>query len=307
MDPRLRGDDGWWCRAVVSVVGPERRAARIEARRGGALVLPALLWTVAFFLLPLFVVAAYSLFRRTGGRLDTTPSLDNYGRFLGDPSFRGALWSSLEVTGLTIAVSLTLAYPLAYILANRVPPRWQRLALILAVLPFWTSYVVRSYSWLLVLAPNGVVNQALMLLGLTSQPLRLAYNQGATVLGFVHFFTMLTTLTIYASLRRIDPRWRLAAADLGAGAVQTFLRVTLPLSLPGVMVGAFLTFVIAIGDYVTPQILGGNRELVLPQAILLQIGRRNDLPLASAMALVMMVVVGLAYLACARWMRGERN
>jgi spermidine/putrescine transport system permease protein len=290
----------------LSIASPERHAARIEARRGGALVLPALLWTVAFFLLPLLVVGAYSLFRRTGGRLDTTLSFDNYGRFFGDPSFRGALWSSLEVTLLTIAVSLILAYPLAYILANRVPPRWQRLALVLAVLPFWTSYVVRSYSWLLVLAPNGVVNQALMALGLTSEPLRLAYNQGATVLGFVHFFTMLTTLTIFASLRQIDPRWRLAAADLGAGPVQTFLRVTLPLSLPGVMVGAFLTFVIAIGDYVTPQILGGNRDLVLPQAILLQIGRRNDLPLASAMALVMMVVVGLGYLACARWLRAER-
>src|SRR5690606_29012519 len=122
----------------------ERAARRIEARRGWGLVLPALLWTVAFFLLPLAVTAAYSLFRRAGARLDTTPGLDNYARFFGEPALRSALWNSLEVACLTVILSLLLAYPLAYILAMRVPRRWQAAALALAVLPFWTSYVVRS-------------------------------------------------------------------------------------------------------------------------------------------------------------------
>jgi spermidine/putrescine transport system permease protein len=203
-------------------------------------------------------------------------------------------------------LSVLLAYPLAYVIANRISPHRQRLWLMLAVLPFWTSYVVRSYAWLLVLAPEGVVNRFLTATGLVAEPLALSFNRGATVLGFVHFFVMLCTLTIYASLVRIDPKLRRAAADLGASPLQTFLRVTLPLSMPGVAAGAFLTFVIAVGDYVTPQILGGNTELLLPQVILLQINRRADIPMASALSMMLMFLVSAAYLALARWLTAKR-
>ncbi|MEE8246656.1 MAG: ABC transporter permease, partial [Alphaproteobacteria bacterium] len=183
---------------------------------------------------------------------------------------------------------------------------WQRLMLMLVVLPFWTSYVIRSYSWLLVLSNNGVINQALLGLGLIDQPLAMSNTRGATVLGFVHFFTMLLTLTIYANLAQIKDSYRKAAADLGASSLQIFLRITLPLSLPGVAVGAFLTFVLAIGDYITPQILGGSRELLMPQAIMLQIGRRADFPMASALSMVLMVVVTAVFLAFARRLRMDR-
>jgi spermidine/putrescine transport system permease protein len=176
----------------------------------------------------------------------------------------------------------------------------------LVVLPFWTSYVVRSYAWLLVLAPEGVVNRALMAWGWIAEPLELAFTPSASVIGFVHFFVMLCTLTIYASLVRIDPKLRLAAADLGASRWQTFARITLPLSAPGVAAGAFLTFVITIGDYVTPQILGGNTELLLPQMILMQIQRRADIPMASALSVAMMACVTLAYFALARWLTARR-
>ena len=187
------------------------------------------------------------------------------------------------------------------------PERWQRLALMLAILPFWTSYVVRSYSWLLVLAENGVVNRALTRPRPVS-PSRcsLPTRALATVIGFVHFFVMLLTLTIFANLKQLSPSYRKAAADLGAGPVRTFLHVVLPLTLPGIMVGAFLTFVLAIGDYITPQILGGNNELLMPQLIMMQIGRRGDFPLASALSLILMAVVTVAYLACARWLKIER-
>jgi spermidine/putrescine transport system permease protein len=147
---------------------------------------------------------------------------------------------------------------------------------------------------------------ALAALGIDLGEVRLVSNRTGTVIGLVHFFAMLMTLTIYAGLVRIPPSYRRAAADLGASGLQTFLRVTLPLSVPGVVVGAFLTFVLAIGDYVTPQILGGNRELLMPQAIMLQVGRQADFPMASALSLVLMAVVSLAYLACARWLRLER-
>lgn len=284
-----------------------RPAARRDGLRGWLFVAPAAVWVVAFFVLPLGIMGLYSLWQRVGGKLVTSsPSLDNYVAFFGRDYFLQALTNSLEVTALTTVISILLAYPLAYILAYQVPARWQRLALILAILPFWTSYVVRSYSWLLVLSEGGVISQALLFIGLTDDPISFANNRGATILGFVHFFTMLLTLTIFANLVQISPNYRRAAADLGASRLQIFLRITLPLSLPGIMVGAFLTFVLAIGDYVTPQILGGNRELLMPQTIMLQIQRRADFPMASAMSLVLMLIVSAVFLACARWLKMER-
>lgn len=267
---------------------------------------PALLWTIAFFVVPFAAMALVSLRERNGEAGADGWTFANYARFFERGHFLEALANSLEVTLLVTAISVVLAYPLAWILAEKVPPRWQRLALILAILPFWTSYVVRSYAWLLLLASNGIVNQALLATGLVSEPLRLANTRAATVIGFVHFFVMLLTLTIYANLVQLPQSYRRAAADLGAGRIATFIHVVLPLTLPGVMVGGFLTFVLCIGDYVTPQILGGNQELLMPQLIMLQIGRRADFPTASALSIVLMLVVTLAYLGCARWLKLER-
>ncbi len=263
---------------------------------------PAILWTLAFFIVPFMAMVVVSLDSPGGDGL----SLANYQQFFSNPSYYRALVNSLEVTVIVTVVSILMAYPFAWILAEQVPERWQRLALILAVLPFWTSYVVRSYSWLLVLAEKGVVNNTLVQLGLIGEPIQLANTRFATVTGFVHFFVMLLTLTIYANLKQLSPSYRKAAADLGAGPVQTFTHVILPLTLPGIMVGAFLTFVLAIGDYITPQILGGNNELLMPQLIMLQIGRRGDFPLASALSILLMAVVTAAYIACARWLKIER-
>lgn len=278
-------------------------AAR-DRRLGWGLVAPALLWTAAFFVIPFAAMVALS-FARMEGRA-VVPALDpgNYVRFFTDPTLLKALWVSLEITAVVTVVSVILAYPLAAIIAFRVPRRWQRLALLLAVLPFWTSYVVRSYSWLLVLGQNGVVNKALATVGIA--PLEIAATRTATVVGFVHFFVMLLTLTIYANLIQLPPNYARAAADLGAGRWATFRHVILPLTLPGVVTGAFLTFVLCIGDYITPQILGGNNELTLPQLIMLQLGRSGNFPLASALSVVLMAVVTLAYAASARWLRMDR-
>jgi len=267
-----------------------------------ALVTPALGWTLLFFVLPFVAMGFSSLTAHEGGGF----TLSNYSQFFTNPSYWQAMVNSLEVTAIVTLLSVLLAYPFAWILAEQVPERWQRLALMLAVLPFWTSYVVRSYSWLLVLAQNGVINRALTGSGLITEPLQLANTRLATVTGFVHFFVMLLTLTIFANLKQLSPSYRKAAADLGAGPVRTFLHVILPLTLPGIMVGAFLTFVLCIGDYVTPQILGGNNELVLPQIIMLQIGRRADFPMAATLSIILMLTVTIAYIACARWLKIER-
>lgn len=271
-------------------------------RAGWASITPALAWTLLFFVAPFLVMAVISLHPQEAGGF----SAANYTQFFANPSYWRALTNSLEVTLLVTAVSIVLAYPFAWILATLVPERWQRLALMLAVLPFWTSYVVRSYSWLLVLAEKGIVNDTLIRLGLLAEPAQIANTRLATIIGFSHFFVMLLTLTIYANLKQLSPNYRKAAADLGAGPVRAFLHVVLPLTLPGIMVGAFLTFVLAIGDYITPQILGGNNELLMPQLIMMQIGRRGDFPLASALSIILMVVVSIAYVACARWLKIER-
>lgn len=286
----------------------DNKAGQIRRRsfQGWLLLGPALAWSIAFFLLPLGIMVIYSFWQRLASRLITDPTLANYRAFFTRSALFDSLINSLEVTFLVTIISILLAYPLAYILAYQVPRRWQRLALVLAILPFWTSYVVRSYSWLLVLSSGGVISTTLQSLGIAQEPISFANSRTGTIIGFVHFFTMLLTLTIFANLVQISPNYRKAAADLGATAWHIFWRVTFPLSIPGVMVGAFLTFVLCIGDYITPQILGGSRELLLPQAIMLQVSRFADFPMASAMSIVLMLVVTLAFIASARWLHLER-
>jgi spermidine/putrescine transport system permease protein len=275
---------------------------RADHRTGWAAVTPALAWTLVFFVIPFLAMALSSVYPKDGDGF----SLANYQQFFANASYWRAMTNSLEVTAIVTVISVLIAYPFAWVLAFVVPERFQRLALMLAVLPFWTSYVVRSYAWLLVLAEKGVVNRALVDAGLLAEPMQLANTRAATIIGFVHFFVMLLTLTIFANLKQLSPNYRKAAADLGAGPLRAFWHVVLPLTLPGIMVGAFLTFVLAIGDYITPQILGGNNELLMPQLIMMQIGRRGDFSAASALSILLMAVVTIAYLACARWLKIER-
>lgn len=275
-------------------------------KMGWGFTAPALLWTLAFFVAPFIVMGAMSFAILEGRNLIWGFHLDNYIELATRPYLWRAVIASIEITLTVTLISVVLAYPLAATIAFRVPRHLQRLVLLLAILPFWTSYVVRSYAWLLVLAREGVLNQTLINLGLIAEPITLANTRFATVTGFVHFFVMLLTLTIYANLIQLSPNYRRAAMDLGANAFQNFRHVILPLTLPGIVTGAFLTFVLCIGDYVTPHVLGGNNELTMPQVIMVQLGRRADFPLASALAIVMMGMVTLAYLAAARWLRLDR-
>lgn len=174
-------------------------------------------------------------------------------------------------------------------MAFHLGPTWQRIAIIVCILPFWTSYLVRSYSWLLALSGNGIVAQTSAWLGLPVST-GLANTPAATVIGFVHFFVMLLTLTIFANLMRIPRSYLRAGADLGASRLQQFRLITLPLSLPGVLAGCMLTFVLAMGDYVTPQLLGGSKQLVLTQVVMLQVQREGNFPMAAAISLVLMII-----------------
>ncbi len=282
----------------------QRRRRRFSP--GWIYVLPAGLWTLLFFLVPLAVMAIHSLAQRKGGKILPGPTTANYEKFFEKDYLLGTLVNSLELTGLTVLFSTPLAFALAAVIAYLVPRRWQLAALILAVLPFWTSYIVRSYSWLLLLSERGILNSLLIDLGLIGDPITLVNSRVGVLIVMVHYFMMIMTLTIYVNLRQIPANYLRAARDLGAGRLQILLRVILPLSLPGIMVGIFLTIVFAIGDYVTPQIIGGNREMVMPQAILLQIGRLANTPMAAALAFILMVVVVLTVVGFRRWIRMER-
>lgn len=267
---------------------------------------PAVLWILAFFVIPVGLMVLYSFWTTEDRTIITEFTLSNYLNFFNNPSLSTALINTFEVTILTTVVSILLAYPLAYIVAYRVPKHWQWVVLVAAVLPFWTSYLVRSYSWLLVLSPKGIINQILLATGLIEKAIPLGNSAGAVVLGYVHFFTMLLTLTIFVNLVQINPRYRAAAADLGASHATTFFKITLPLSIPGVAVGAFLTVVIASGDYITPTILGGGQDMLMSQAIVMQIGRHANYPLSSSLGIVLMAVMTLFFLTVARWIRMER-
>lgn len=244
-----------------------------------------------------------SFWQRTDEGLVASWTLENYRTFFGETAYLEAALNSIEITLVVTFFSVLLAYPLAWIIAEELPARYRRLALAMAVIPFWTSYVVRSYAWTLVLAKRGVINSWLSDWGLPV--LDLANSRIATVTGFTHFFTMLLVLTIYASLVQMPPNLKRAAADLGAGPFATFRHVILPLTIPGIAVGAFITFAICIGDYVTPQILGGGNDFALPQLIMLQVGRRADLPMAATLSIILMTFVTIAYLATARYMKVE--
>lgn len=250
---------------------------------------PATVLLLLFFVTPLSIMVWLSFFQQQGFVLGSDWSLANYRAFFSKPYYVQALWNSLGLSAIVTIISVLLAYPLAYILAFSFSPTWQRIAIVACVLPFWTSYLVRSYSWLLALSGNGVVAQTALYLGLGTGE-GLANTTTATAIGFVHFFVMLLTLTIFAGLVRIPRNMLRAAADLGAGRIQQFLTVILPLSLPGVIAGAMMTFVLALGDYITPQILGGGKQLVLTQVAMLQIQREGNFPMASAISVILMII-----------------
>ena len=280
------------------------RGKRFRGSRAGLLGLaPALLWTSAFFLVPMVIMLAYSFFTFTDFRVETTLTLDNYRQLFTETRYHSALGNSLMVTTATVVVSIVLAFPLACVIAFKIPRRFQLLCLALIIIPFWTSYVVRSYSWLTVLSGTGVMNKVLMGLHITAEPIDLVYTPTATVLGFVHFFLMLLTLTIYSSLVQISPSYVRAARDLGAGNLRVLLEIILPLALPGILVGTLLTIILALGDYVTPAILGGNTDLVLPQALVLEVSSRADFPQAASIGVMMMVMLLAVFLAFSRYVK----
>jgi spermidine/putrescine transport system permease protein len=266
---------------------------RQPALRGYALISPAVLVMMAALLSPFLLLAGQSFVVETGPEAWEI-GLANYQDFFDKPQYVRVLMRSVGISTLVAIVTVLLAYPAAYFIAFHVH-RNKMAWLILVTLPFWTSYLLRVFAWKLILGFNGVVNSGLIWLGLIDQPLEfLLYNTFAVVLTLAHAWAAFAILPIYVSLQKIDRSLVEASQDLGESPVETFFRVTLPLSLPGVIAALLLVFIPTVGDYVTPKLVGGPNGIMIGSIIQVAFGRLDNWPLGAAISIVSMLTVTAA-------------
>ena len=275
-------------------------------------------WLVVFFLLPLVIVLRISLSESVLATPPYTPlivaapdgglawqgSAGNYWFLAADPLYLKAYLGSLRIAAVATLICLVIGYPMAYAIA-RAPEAWRLALVLLVVLPFWTSFLIRVYAWIGILKPNGLINNLLIAIGVIEAPLKLLDNEFAVHLGIVYAYLPFMVLPLYATLVRLD--WALleAAADLGCQPFKAFLAVTLPLSLPGVVAGSLLVFIPAVGEFVVPDLLGGAGTLMIGKVLWSEFFTNRDWPLASAVALVMLALLVLP-IALLQRRRGRR-
>jgi len=274
---------------------------RREARQPWILLSPALVSVLLLLVVPLMFIVVYSFWLRSAVGADTPGFfLDNWQKVLSDRFYRDILLNTLKIAAITTALCALLGYPAAYFIARS---RGNKLVLlVLLMLPFWISYIIRTMSWINILGISGALNGALMWLGLTSQPIQMLYNETTVILGLVHFLLPFMILNIYVSLEGIDRNLEDAAASLGAARWQGFWAVTLPLSLPGLAAGGLLCFVLAAGTYITPVILGGPRDAMFANLVFEAIIRQLNWPLGSALSLMLLAVLGALVLIYNRYL-----
>lgn len=273
---------------------------------GWTLALPAVLFLLVFTVMPLGLMVGMSFWKSTifGTRPDFI--FDNYVRVFSNWLYVGQLINTLALAIGTTLVSLVVSYPIALTL-SRMKGSKKTIFLLMLFIPFWSSYVVRTFVWLPILGRNGAINQLLMYLGVIDQPLDyLLYNNGAVVLGLVYVFTLFMTLPIYVTLDKLDPALIEAAKDLGARPLQIFARVIVPLSMPGVMSGSIMVFLMSVGAYVTPQLLGGPSGLMFGNIIAAQFLSDNNWAFGSALACSMMIAVLAILIVAGRFMGLEK-
>lgn len=278
--------------------------ARHRLRRLAVLA-PPMLWLGLFFFVPFLVVLRISLSDSAPAIPPYAPhwpglgeigtfiralDIENYITLLSDDLYLGAYLSSLRIAATATLLTLLLGFPLAYAM-TRAPKVWQPALLVLVILPFWTSFLIRVYAWMAILRPEGVLDQVLGHLGITSAPLNLLNTEAAVLIGIVYSYLPFMVLPVYASLERIDPALTEAAADLGATPLKRFFLITVPLAMPGIMAGAFLVLIPAIGEFVIPDLLGGSDTLMIGKVLWTEFFANRDWPLASAVAIVMLLIL----------------
>lgn len=255
---------------------------------------PGLLWLAAFMIIPCLLIFMLAFYERGiyGGIDWTAMTLDNFRR-AADYLYLSIFLDSARIAFIATLFALLIGYPAAYAIA-KAPTRWQTSLLFLAILPFWTNYLIRTYAWIVLLNPVGLINNLLTGAGVVSEPLPFLYNEFAVILGLVYSYTPFVILAIYSSLQRLDPSYAEASRDLGAGAVTTFFRITLPLTAAGVAAGAVFVFVLSIGNFVTPDLLGGGKLQMIGNLIYDQFLTARDWPFGATLSGLLIALMMLA-------------
>lgn len=275
-------------------------AIRRQALILGGLLAPVTLFLGVFFLLPLCIIALFS-FLTPGlyGGVEWAFYHWNYGRIFGwadglieifEPIYLQILWRSLSFAALTVVLTLILCYPVAF-WVSRLSDRWRLVFLFLITLPFFCSLIVRLYAWLLILKPTGLMNSILLWTGLISEPMEILYTPVAVVLGMVYVMIPFMFLPLYAAVDNLDRAQVEASLDLGANRIQTFLKVILPQTLPGILGGAVIVFIPSVGNFVVPDVLGGAKGLMIGNLVEQQFLSARNWPFGSALSMIIMAVV----------------
>jgi ABC-type spermidine/putrescine transport system permease subunit I len=273
-------------------------ARRYWRSREALFVLPALLFYALLYLYPLSRLGAWSVF-------DPTPTLKNYRELVADPVYAIALLNTLEISLWVTLAALLLGYPIAYLMTT-VPRRARMWLMALVMVPFWTSILVRSFAWVVILGTNGIVNKSLIALGLVERPVKLLYNLVGVEIGMVHVLLPFMIFPLYGVMAQIDPALLRAGRSLGAPPWRTFLHVFLPLSLPGIFGGCVLVFILSLGFYITPALLGGPGDYMISMFIYVQVSELLDWGYAALLALVLLASTIVIFLIASRFVKLER-
>lgn len=262
------------------------------------------LWLGIFFFIPFLVVLKISLSQATiaippylpsfqwveGTLLEIRLDFSNYLFLIDDPLYGAAYFESIRIAFISTIITLIIGYPMAYVIATAKEPR-RTLLLLMVILPFWTSFLLRVYAWIAILKTNGLLNGLLMSIGLISEPLVILQTDLAVYIGIAYTYLPFMVLPLYASLSKLDRTLLEASEDLGATPWISFVTVTLPLTIPGVIAGSLLVFVPAIGEFVIPALLGGNDTLMIGKVLWDEFFANRDWPIASAVAIIMLFVI----------------
>jgi spermidine/putrescine transport system permease protein len=269
----------------------EASLSRRDRAQIAVLVGPTAIFLALFFVLPLGIVLVYSfLTRGPYGQLVWEFTLNNYVRVF-DPLYLSILWRSFLLAAVNTVLCLLIGYPFAYYIARREDARLRNILLVLVMVPFWTNFLIRTYAWRVILGNDGPINTVLIALGIIREPLPLLFNNGAVIVGLVYGYLPFMVLPLYAAIERIDFSLMEAAADLYADGRQAFVRVLLPLTMPGVVAGSILVFIPSLGAFVTPDLLGGAKTVMIGNLIQSQFLTARDWPFGSAFSMLLMVAV----------------
>ena len=292
--------------AAIPAARPRRRLLRWPRF---VLAVPAAVWYALFFIVPLSYIVYYSFgYKPAVGTSESSIGLDhlstaNYGNTFSD-AFVSTFWATLRVALTGTFLCLLIGFPVAYWLATRVSTRWRGLVLGLVIVPFWTSFLLRTFAWRIILSANGFLSNFLQDTGLLDQPIQILDTRTAVQIGVVYNYLPLMIFPLFVALDRLDPALREASKDLGAGRIRTFTEVTLPLALPGIAAGLLLVFIPLMGEYVTPNLLGGAKGLMAGSLVVSQFLEAQNWALGSAMAVVLigLTLATIAVLAIAAWL-----